>query len=67
MAQQLRIFADLAEDPGSVPSTYILLTTVYKSSSRASGILFWPLSALYAHGAYPLQAEKNAYTLKINK
>lgn len=56
MAQRLRVFAALAEDPGSVPSSTWRLTTIYKRS-EGSEALFWPALALKAE-----LREKNSYT-----
>lgn len=45
-AEWLRAFTALAEDVGSVFSTYVrLFTTVCNSGSRASNTTFWPLWA----------------------
>lgn len=47
MVQRLRTLAVLAEDPGSVPSTYMVDGNHRNSSSRESSALFW----LHGHRA----------------
>ena len=51
-AQPLRALAALEEDPGSVPSTRMVLTTNCTSSFRVSDTLFWPPWPLHRHGAH---------------
>lgn len=41
--------AALPEDRGSIPSTYMMSTTIYGSSPRGPDALFWPLWALHAY------------------
>jgi hypothetical protein len=47
LAQQLRAMAALAEDQFPAPTWQ--LTTICNSSSRQSGIVFWPLWAPETH------------------
>ena len=40
MAQQLRAFVVLTEDPGSVPSTQMVVPTIHNYNSKGSNALF---------------------------
>lgn len=42
MAQKLRAIIGLAEKKGLVLKTHIAVQTLHNSSSKGSGILFWP-------------------------
>lgn len=60
MVQRLRTLAVLAEDPGSVPSTYMVDGNHRNSSSRESSALFWPLRTSGKHMLYT--QTKHLYT-----
>lgn len=67
MVQRLRTLAVLAEDPGSVPSTYMVDGNHRNSSSRESSALFWPPLALHTHGAQTFIQVQHVYTQNKNK
>ena len=57
MSQWLRAPTLLAEDPDSVPSTYMVAHTGFNSRGT-----FCPLEALHAHGAYAYMQVRPSYT-----
>jgi hypothetical protein len=61
MAQQVRALTAFAEDPGSIPSTYMLI--LVNSSSRGSSALTWPLQAPDKHSGTDTHAGKAKHLL----
>lgn len=63
-AQQLRAFAALAEEPGSVPNSP--LSSQPPSSSRGSNALFWLPKVPGTSGIYNIHAHKTlTHKIKI--